>query len=316
VAEGVFSRCDLVQIGTPAQARMATLAREPGTCHHPDWNIPTPVAPATAGRSKGTTKSIPCRFGTKYARSWVTGAVPAVAKTADRPDFSFIHIPEHSAMNTIRKARQGGGRTGNLLALALFAAGLGTSIAVQAAGDSYLEDTGGKPVMSGDQTCVHGMDWNRSMPPCPEPTVVVDEETVKVVFALDDSEFFGSDRATLNASSQKDLSRLVKTLKSADDVHAILVTGHADRIGPAPYNEQLALKRANNVKTYLVDRGIPGDKIVAAGEGLRKPWVSCPENLAKSELIKCLAPNRRVDIEAVFNDDITLTDVTVIPPAE
>lgn len=219
-------------------------------------------------------------------------------------------------MNTATRRNPGTGRTGNLLARALFVAGIGTGVVAQAAGDVYLTDPGGRPVTSGAQTCVHGMDWNKSMKPCPEPTVVVDENTVKIVFALDDSEFFGTDRATLNITSLKDLSRLVKTLQAADDVHAILVTGHADRIGPEPYNEQLALQRANNVKTYLVDNGIPGEKIVATGEGLQAPWVVCPENLPRNALARCLAPDRRVDIEGVFDDDITLTDISVVPPAE
>lgn len=219
-------------------------------------------------------------------------------------------------MNTNIRTSQGAGRTVSLLTLAVFVTGLCTGVAAQAAGDTYLQDTGGKPVGTDDHSCVHGMDWNKTMRPCPEPTVVVDESTVKIVLALDDSEFFGSDRATLNASSLEDLSSLVKMLTPADDIHAILVTGHADRIGPEPYNEQLALQRANNVKTYLVDNGVPGEKIVAAGEGLQEPWVVCPENLTKQELASCLAPNRRVDIEVVFDDDITLTDVTVVPPAE
>lgn len=219
-------------------------------------------------------------------------------------------------MNTTSNTRRPAGRATSLLTLAMFVAALGAGVPARAAGDAYLKDAGGTPVTSGDRVCVHGMDWNASMPPCPEPTVVVDDETVKIVFALDDSEFFGSDRATLNESSRRDLSRLVAALKSADGVHAILVTGHADRIGPEPYNEQLALKRANSVKAYLVANGIPDGKIVAAGVGLQDPWVSCPDNLARSDLVKCLAPNRRVDIEAVFDDHIKLTDIAVIPPAE
>jgi outer membrane protein OmpA-like peptidoglycan-associated protein len=154
------------------------------------------------------------------------------------------------------------------------------------------------------------------MPPCSEATVVVDDQTVRVVLALDDSEFFGGDRATLSAASQRDLSRLVRSLHAVDGIRAIRITGHADRIGPEPYNAQLALRRANNVKTFLVDHGLPDGKIVAAGVGLQEPWVTCPEHLTKRELADCLAPNRRVDIEVVYDDDIKLTHITVIPPPE
>ena len=219
----------------------------------------------------------------------------------------------------MQNANQTGQRTrrgGTLLPLAVFAAGLATAVAVQAAGDAYLKGETGKPVSTHEQSCVHGMDWNRSMPPCNEPTVVVDNEKVKIVFTLDDAAFFGDDKATLNAASMKELDRLVRAVGPADAIHSILITGHADRIGPEPYNVALAKQRADNVKTYLIDKGLPGEKIIAAGEGLDEPWVSCPDVRGESALIKCLAPNRRVDIEAVFSDDVDIANVAVIPPVQ
>jgi outer membrane protein OmpA-like peptidoglycan-associated protein len=219
-------------------------------------------------------------------------------------------------MHTRIRTAPGAGRAAALLALTVLVAGTGAGVTARAAGGDDLRDAGHRPDTSGMQTCVDGMHWNSTMPPCPEPTVVVDDQTVKVVLALDDSEFFGSDRATLNAASLRHLSRLVRSLHAADGIHAVRITGHADRIGPEPYNEQLALQRANNVKTFLVNHGIPGGKIVATGEGLQEPWVTCPAHLTKREPAGCLAPNRRVDIEVVYDDDIKLTHITVIPPPE
>jgi len=213
-------------------------------------------------------------------------------------------------MQIVNATGRGAHRTGIILLLAVFTAGMGAAMDVQARGGD------GKAVMPREQPCVHGMNWNKSMPPCAKPTVVVDDEKVKIVFALDDAEFFGVDKATLNDTSMKDLDRLVSAIDSADDISSILITGHADRLGPEPYNNRLAQTRANNVKTYLVGKGLPGEKIVAVGEGLDEPWASCPDSTGDRALIKCLAPNRRVDVEAVFVDDVNLTIIAVIPPAE
>lgn len=219
----------------------------------------------------------------------------------------------------MQNANQTGQRTrrgGTLLPLTVFAAGLAMAVSVQAAVDAQLKGETGNPVSTHEQSCVHGMDWNRSMSPCNEPTVVVDNEKVKIVFTLDDAAFFGDDKATLNAASMKELDRLVRAVGPADAIHSILITGHADRIGPEPYNVALAQHRADNVKTYLIDKGLPGEKIIAAGEGLDEPWVSCPDVHGEHALIKCLAPNRRVDVEAVFSDDVDIANIAIIPPAQ
>jgi peptidoglycan-associated lipoprotein len=48
---------------------------------------------------------------------------------------------------------------------------------------------------------------------------------------------------------------------------AVLVTGYADRQGPALYNKTLALRRADAVKQFLIELGVPESsvKVVALG---------------------------------------------------
>ncbi|MGH8031515.1 MAG: hypothetical protein ACREO8_03915 [Luteimonas sp.] len=49
------------------------------------------------------------------------------------------------------------------------------------------------------------------------------------------------------------------------------------------------------MRDYLIQRGVPADKITAVGRGSAEPVVECG-NERKQALIDCLVPNRRVEI--------------------
>lgn len=183
-----------------------------------------------------------------------------------------------------------------------------------AAADAYLTDAEGQPVLSGGGGCVHTGSWKTSMPTCPEPTLVVEDDQAMIVFAVDDAEFFGFDKAELNDQIKADLDDVMAAVDNADLFHSITITGHADKIGPAPYNEQLALRRAQNVKTYLVKKGIPAERILAVSDSSSAPLVTCPSIKSENKLIRCLAPNRRVDIEAILADTVDIATITLASP--
>ena len=67
----------------------------------------------------------------------------------------------------------------------------------------------------------------------------------------------------------------------------IKVVGHADASGEPEANLVLSLKRANAVKTYLVQKGADADMLVAVGQGAKKP---------KNAKDPYAAENRRVEI--------------------
>lgn len=50
----------------------------------------------------------------------------------------------------------------------------------------------------------------------------------------------------------------------------ITVTGHTDTQGSVPQNDQLALRRAQEIKDLLVQRGFPAARIEAVGRGERE----------------------------------------------
>jgi OOP family OmpA-OmpF porin len=85
-----------------------------------------------------------------------------------------------------------------------------------------------------------------------------------------------------------------------DRFRVITVTGHTDRIGSHEYNLALSTRRAESVKAYLIEAGIPADKVTARGVDGEDPVTKpdeCPGRERTPKLIACLQPDRRVDVE-------------------
>lgn len=206
----------------------------------------------------------------------------------------------------------------------VFAAALGTLLVsalgivqpvLAASEGAYPTDTEGQLVRSASG-CVHTGSWKESMPTCPEPTLVVEDDKALIVFTVDDAEFFNFDQVKLSDQVKTDLDAVVNAVQNADLIHGITITGHSDKIGPAPYNEKLAMGRAQAVKDYLVTKGIPAERIVATSDGGSNPLVTCTGIKSKAKLVHCLAPNRRVDIEALLSDTVDIDTISLLPPSE
>lgn len=118
----------------------------------------------------------------------------------------------------------------------------------------------------------------------------------KVSFSAD--ALFAFNKSGLKPEGKAMLDDLALQLNGAE-YDMILVTGHADRIGGAAYNQKLSVQRAEEVKAYLVGKNIPVGRISATGKGETQPVTKTGECVgAKSaKLIACLQPDRRVDVE-------------------
>jgi len=81
----------------------------------------------------------------------------------------------------------------------------------------------------------------------------------------------------------------------------ITVTGYTDRIGSQAYNMNLSTRRAESVKSYLVEAAaIPADKITTRGADGSDPVTKpdqCTGKRRTPKLIACLQPDRRVEVE-------------------
>lgn len=110
---------------------------------------------------------------------------------------------------------------------------------------------------------------------------------------------FDFDKAVLKPEGKAAIdSEIISKLSQVQRLELVLVTGHTDRIGTQAYNQRLSERRADAVRDYLVSKGVARDKIETLGMGKTQPVPGVVCNMkAMKELIACLAPNRRVEVE-------------------
>ncbi len=111
------------------------------------------------------------------------------------------------------------------------------------------------------------------------------------------TELFAFNSATLTMPQPR-LDQIAAALAADPGITDVDITGYADRLGAEQYNQKLSERRANAVRDYLVARGIDGARLKAYGKGEANPIVVCT-NKNRAELIKCLEPNRRVEVEQI-----------------
>ena len=135
--------------------------------------------------------------------------------------------------------------------------------------------------------------------PAAAPVAAPKPAAKKVTLAAD--ALFDFDKAVLRPEGKARLDKLVADM-SAIKLEVIIAVGHADRLGKDAYNQKLSERRAAAVKDYLVSKGVEANRIYAEGKGEKQPVTG--DKCGKSEkrtkqLIDCLQPDRRVDIEVI-----------------
>ena len=134
-------------------------------------------------------------------------------------------------------------------------------------------------------------------------------EKVNETISLQSEFLFGFDKYNLRPEAITTLNDLSAKL-SQSNVQSIRVEGNTDFMGSDKYNQALSERRANTVANYLVQQGVPADRVsaVGLGESQAKMTEQCQAEVAKlgkkvskakkrSALIACIEPDRRVDIQ-------------------
>ena len=212
-----------------------------------------------------------------------------------------------------------------------------TASAQDAKNQGYLTDTQGGIVRAiGANVCVRSSDWTparavaecdpdlvkkpapKAAPaakPAPKPAPAKPEAKPKpkkpVMLNIEQKiELQGMPfaKAEMTADNKAELDKFFAGLQKATKARgpvtlgAIVVTGHTDRIGTLKYNMALSERRAVVVKDYIVAKGIDQKLIFWEGKGPKQPipvTKFCDNKMKRKALIECLAPNRRVTVEAV-----------------
>ena len=137
-------------------------------------------------------------------------------------------------------------------------------------------------------------------PPPPPPAAVVPPPPPPARFekvTMSATELFGFDSAKLNPNQPK-LDDIANVLNANSSIDNVVISGYADRLGSDKYNQKLSERRAQSVKEYLVGKGVAANRLNAVGKGEANPIVQC-NNKKRADLIKCLEPNRRVEVEQI-----------------
>lgn len=115
------------------------------------------------------------------------------------------------------------------------------------------------------------------------------------IIVLDSDVSFEFGQAKLTPEGRKQIDMYIPSLASRGEIRLEIV-GHTDRIGSNSANMALSKRRAETVRDQIVSSGrIDPRQITTRGAGPHSPVVYCNQQ-NRNELIKCLAPNRRVEI--------------------
>lgn len=99
---------------------------------------------------------------------------------------------------------------------------------------------------------------------------------------------FNTNKAQLKSGGIRNVQKLADFLKQYPK-HVVLVEGHTDSTGSDSLNQELSDRRANAVRTALIDKGIGGDRVTTRGYGEAYP-IAGNDTPAGRQL------NRRVEI--------------------
>lgn len=191
-----------------------------------------------------------------------------------------------------------------LLAGAVCILGASAAQAVTPA-EAYVMDNAGNVVRDGYGECVKTPGWTpeAALRQCDAEVFAAFERQAQAEpeaaptqrITLDADTTFDFDEATLTERGKQDLDRIIEAARRTEE-QRVQVTGYTDRIGPESYNEDLSRRRAEAVRDYLVENGLPEEAINIAAMGEQNPVVSC-EGMTGNALIDCLRPNRRSEVE-------------------
>lgn len=102
---------------------------------------------------------------------------------------------------------------------------------------------------------------------CPEAKVIV---TQKQIF-LAEMVFFEFAKADIMPRSFPILREVAKLIITESSIRLVRIEGHTDNVGGAAWNMDLSRRRAESVRRFLIDAGVPAEKLTSAGYGLTRP---------------------------------------------
>ena len=174
----------------------------------------------------------------------------------------------------------------------LFVTAVLSSLSLTVAAQGYVLSSDSQPVRDSSGQCVRTGSWTPSdrNPAC-DPAPVVATTSV----SLGADVMFGFDKSEL---TDRGRSALYKIANAIPQGSRVTVTGFADWIGNAVYNQALSERRARSVAEFLQTQVQAVYTVVGRGSSEPLPsTLACKGETNFNRLVACLAPNRRVEIK-------------------
>ncbi len=112
-----------------------------------------------------------------------------------------------------------------------------------------------------------------------------------IMVTFDSDVLFPLNSSYLTDQAKREIDKLVSLLDDYPGA-SLIVDGHTDATGTETYNQWLSEKRAESVKKYAVDNGLPESRVTTNGYGQTKPIA--PNNTTEGR-----QQNRRVEVTIV-----------------
>lgn len=167
--------------------------------------------------------------------------------------------------------------------------------------EGYLTTTSDTIWRTGFGECWHTSYWteDKAVVGCDGKVAMAEEEPAEEPMApaysmVDDTKKFAL-YFDFDSTEVGDTSNIVNYIGTLSSLEEVKLVGHADPIGGSEYNMQLSKRRAEAVASELADAGVDANKMSIGFLGESAPVANCTGRGA--ELIACLRPDRRVDVE-------------------
>ncbi|AOZ50064.1 MULTISPECIES: OmpA family protein [Chromobacteriaceae] len=139
----------------------------------------------------------------------------------------------------------------------------------------------------------------------PKPALV----SVKEKVTLSAKVLFDFNKSVLRADAKNELDPLVAKLKAHAGkgyLNGVEIDGYTDFMGSDKLNNALSQNRADAVKNYFVNAGVPAEKVAAVGKGKAEAKMTeeCKAKFPKyvknkkqnAEIKACIESDRRVEV--------------------
>jgi outer membrane protein OmpA-like peptidoglycan-associated protein len=126
------------------------------------------------------------------------------------------------------------------------------------------------------------------------PGATVTREGEGILVKFDSGILFDTNSSDLKPAARTNLSNLATSLQNNPQTN-ILIVGHTDNTGTDEYNQNLSVRRAEAVKSYIAANNVANSRLTTSGKGESEP-------IGDNNTVNGRSQNRRVEVVIVAND--------------